>query len=511
MSIQTIIFVAAALIVSGAAGAVIGIALRKRFSGASIASAEAKAAKILEDAKKREREFLLQAKEKGVKIVEEAKREELNRRQELSEMQKRLEKRETLFDQKLLELQDKQTKLLDKSKEVELAKQELDKVKTEQINKLESIAGLSKDAAKDELFRLVEETEHEAIGNRIRKIEEETSEEYEERARTVLATAIQRMAASQCVETTTTAVSLPNDEMKGRVIGKEGRNIKAIEMLTGTEIIIDETPNLITISGFSPIRRQIAKRALDKLIADGRIHPARIEEAVEEAKKELMQDIKKAGEDALYQLGVTGIDPKLVQILGRLKYRTSYGQNILLHSTEVANIAALIAEELGANVSICKKGGLFHDIGKAVDHDVQGSHPEIGYNILKKFGLPEEICYQSIGHHEDKPRTLEAVIIKAADAISGSRPGARKDSLEQYVKRLEELEAIAASMPGVEKSYAIQAGRELRVFVSPKMVDDFAAYRLAKDIAQRIESELHYPGEIRVTLIRETRVIEYAR
>ncbi|MBI4281173.1 HDIG domain-containing protein, partial [Candidatus Uhrbacteria bacterium] len=286
-----------------------------------------------------------------------------------------------------------------------------------------------------------------------------------------------------------------------------------IEQLTGTEIIVDDTPSVIAISGFSPVRRQVAKRALDKLIADGRIHPGRIEEAVEESKKELALEMKKAGEDALYELGIgiAGIDPKLVQILGRLKFRTSYGQNVLTHSMEVARISAMLAEELGGNVSVCKKGGLFHDIGKAVDHDMQGAHPEIGYNIMKKFGFPEEVAYQSIAHHEDKPKTLEGVIVKAADAISGARPGARKDTLEQYVQRLEELEGVAMGFPGVEKVYAIQAGREIRVFVEPKAVDDFAASKLARDIATKIESELQYPGEIKVTLIRETRVVEYAR
>ncbi|TAL20174.1 ribonuclease Y [Patescibacteria group bacterium] len=504
-------FVIIALIAGGVVGVFVGIVIRRKFDARRVTSAEAKAQKIMEEAKAREREFLLKAKEKGVAIIEEAKREEASRRGELTEAQKRIEKRETLFDQKLLELQDKQSKLLERAKEVELTKQEIEKVKEERIRRLEEVAGLDRGRAKEELLQAIEETEKEAIVNRIRKLEQESFEQFDSHAQRILATAVQRLASSHSVETTTTTIALPNDEMKGRIIGKEGRNIKSIEQLTGTEIIIDDTPNAITVSGFSPIRRQIAKRALDKLIADGRIHPARVEEAVEEAKKELSLDIKKAGEEALYQLGVTGIDPKLTQILGRLKYRTSYGQNVLLHSMEVANLSALIAEELGANVAICKKGGLFHDIGKAVDHDVQGSHPEIGYNIMKKFGFPEEVCYQSIGHHEDKPRTLEAIIVKAADAISGSRPGARKDSLEQYVKRLEELEAVATSMPGVEKAYAIQAGRELRVFVSPKAVDDLSAYKLAKDIAQRIESEMHYPGEIRVTLIRETRVIEYAR
>ncbi len=270
---------------------------------------------------------------------------------------------------------------------------------------------------------------------------------------------------------------------------------------------------MITISGFSPIRRQVAKRALSKLLQDGRIHPGRIEEAVEEAKHDLALDIKKAGEDALYELGISmaGIDPKLIQILGRMKYRTSYGQNALLHSMEVAKISTLMAEELGADVNVCRKGGLFHDIGKAVDHDMQGGHPELGYQIMKKFWFPEEICYQSIGHHEDKPKTVEAVIVKAADAISGARPGARKDSLEFYVKRLEELEAAASSFPGVEKVYAIQAGREIRVFVNPTQMDDLTAEKTARDIAQKIEAELKHPGEIRVTLIREKRVVEYAR
>ncbi|MEK7523891.1 MAG: ribonuclease Y, partial [Patescibacteria group bacterium] len=305
----------------------------------------------------------------------------------------------------------------------------------------------------------------------------------------------------------------PNDEMKGRIIGKEGRNIKAIELQTGTEIIVDDTPNMITISGFSPIRRQVAKRALDELIKDGRIHPARIEESILNAKKTIAKDLRKAGEDALYQLGipVSSIDPKLASILGRMKYRTSYGQNALMHSIEVGTIAGMIAEELGADVFVCKKGGLFHDIGKAVDHEVQGSHPEIGYNILRKFNAGEEVAAIAKTHHDDSPELLEALIVKVADAISGARPGARKDTYEKYVQRLEELEQLASSFPGVEKSYAIQAGREVRVFVVPQEVDDLQAYKLAQEMARRIEQELKYPGEIRVCVIRETRVVEYAR
>jgi len=375
------------------------------------------------------------------------------------------------------------------------------------------VAALTKDEAKAILMKEVEELAQEEFMSRLRKLERASSEELEAKSRNLLSLVIQRCAATHAVETTTTTVHLPNDEMKGRIIGKEGRNIKAIEQLTGTEIIVDDTPGAITVSGFSSIRRQVAKIALEKLIQDGRIQPTKIEEAVDNAKKDLALDIKKAGEDALYELGVplTAFDPKLIQILGRLKYRTSYGQNQLRHSVEVATLAGMLAQELGADVTVCKRGGLLHDIGKAVDHDVQGAHPEIGYNIMKKFGLPEEICYQSLGHHEDKPQTLEAILVKAADAISGARPGARKESYELYIQRLEELEKTAMAFPGVEKVYAIQAGREVRVFVEPKIVDDFGALRLAKDIAQKIESELKYPGEIKVNVIRETRVIEYAR
>ncbi len=493
------------------AGGAAGYVLRQTLAAGKVGSAESKAERILSEAKNKAQQTAIDANDKALKLVEEAKREEAVRRTELGESQKRIEKRETLFDQKLMEFQDKVTKLQEKAAAVEADRAATAALKDEQMEKLQTIAGLTKEQAVDRLMQLVEESQKEEIVSRMRKLEQMTADELEVKAKNILATTIQRMASSHAVETTTSAVHLPSDDMKGRVIGKEGRNIKAIENLTGCELIVDDTPGVITISGFSPVRRQIARRALEKLLADGRIHPGRIEEEVEEAKKELNQDMRKAGEEALYTLGITGIDPKLVQILGRLKYRTSYGQNALMHSMEVAQLATLMGEELGADITVCKKGGLFHDIGKAVDHDIQGSHPEIGYNIMKKFGFSEDLCYQSIGHHEDKPRTLEAVIVKAADAISGARPGARKDTLAEYVRRLEELENVATSFPGVEKAYAIQAGRDLRVFVSPKAVDDFAAFRMAKDIASRIESELKYPGEIRVTVIRETRVIEVAR
>lgn len=492
-------------------GAAVGYFLRRLIVRKRIDTAEIKAEKILKEAKTKEQELLLGAREKAIKIIDEAKKEEEARRRELQQEKKRLESRETLFDKKLLELEERQQKLTEKINQVDTVKNEIQKIKNDEIKKLEEIAGFSRDQAQQKLFEMIEQESKDALVSRLHKIEGQGREELERRAKTLLTGVIERIAASQAAEITTSSVDLPSDEMKGRIIGKEGRNIKTIEKITGTEIIVDETPQAITISGFSPIRRQVAKRALEKLIADGRIHPARIEEAIEEAKKDLALDIRKAGEDALFELGITGLDPKLVSVLGRLKYRTSYGQNILLHSKEVANLAALLAEELGADIGIAKKGGLLHDIGKSIDHDVPGTHTEIGYKLMKKFGLPEEIAYLAIAHHEDAPKTLEGIIVKVADAISGARPGARRESLEEYIKRLEDLEKIATSFKGVEKAYAIQAGREVRAFIIPTELDDMAAYELAKNIAKKIEEELQYPGEIKVNVIRETRVTEYAR
>ena len=357
----------------------------------------------------------------------------------------------------------------------------------------------------------VEKEASDSLMSRLNKLNDEASEQIEEKSKNLMATAMERLASTFTAEMTTTVVDLPNDEMKGRIIGREGRNIKAIEQLTGVEIIVDDTPNAITISGFSGIRRQIAKRALDYLIKDGRIHPTKIEDAIERAKQELALDIKKAGEDALYELGITGFDTKLVQIIGRLKYRTSYGQNALKHSVEVAHLAGLLAEELGANTALAKKAGLLHDIGKAVDHEVKGTHPQIGGDIARKFNLSQEIIDPIETHHDDHPKGLISVIVKVADAISSSRPGARNDSLDQYIQRLEELEKIANSFEGVDRSYAIQAGREIRVFVQPEEVSDLSAHELAVQIANKIEQELKYPGEIKINVIRELRVIEYAR
>ncbi len=501
-------------------GGGIGAALAKSSSGnkekeaeEALVKAKQQAEKLLTDAHAKEQDVMLRAKDKAIKILEEARLQEKQTMEDMKRESASLAEREQEFAKRLLSIDE-----VKKEAELHLVKvnedmKRVEELKAEETKKLEEVSKLTQDEALERMMKVVEEQKGEALMSRLRKLDEMEADEIEKKAKNIIAVAIQRLASSTVSETTTSHVELPSDDMKGRIIGREGRNIKAIEFLTGCELIVDDTPGMLTISGFSPIRRQVTKRALEKLIADGRIHPGRIEETIEEAKKELAVDIKKAGENALYELGISmaGIDPKLIQILGRLKYRTSFGQNALLHSMEVANLSALMGEELGANITVCKKGGLFHDIGKAVDHDMQGGHPELGYQIMKKFGFPEEICYQSIGHHEDKPKTLEAVIVKAADAISGARPGARRDSFDLYVKRLEELEAAAMSFEGVDKVYAIQAGREIRVFVNPKMMDDFGASKLAHDIATKISNELKFPGEVRVTLIRETRVIEYAK
>lgn len=492
-------------------GILMGYFLRKQIAQARANSVEARAEKILVEAKNKEKQFLIQAKEKAIKIIDEAKKEENQRRQEMRGIQARLEKRETMFDQKLMEFEERKTKLQQKVEEIQAIKQKVDQAREEALQKLSTIAGYSKEEAKEALFKQVEQEVGDDLAIRILKIEKQNSDAYEAKARELIMDAIQRCATNHAAETTSSAISLPSEEMKGRVIGKDGRNIKTIEKLTGCELIIDETPEMLLISSFSPIRRRVCYLALEKLIKDGRIQPARIEEFIDEAKKELAIDIKKAGEEALYKLGFTGIDPKLVSIVGRLKYRTSYGQNILNHSMEVAYLSALMAEELGVDPVKAKKAGLFHDIGKAVDQETQGSHPEVGFTILKKFGFDEEMQDAALNHHLDKPEKLITQIVKAADAISGSRVGARRDTYEQFVARLEELEQTAGDFPGVEKVYAIQAGREVRVFVKPSDVDDYQAYNLAKDIARRIENELQYPGEIRVSVIRETRVIEYAK
>jgi ribonuclease Y len=493
------------------AGLGFGYWLRKQKALSEVNSSESKAEKILTDAKTKENQILIEAQEKSLQILADTKKDIDASKAELQSTRDKLEQRENLFSQKLLELQDKQQALYDKIAKIEEAKEKIKTIQQEQVAKLEKIANLSTEEAKDIILKRVERDNEESILSRIKKLDQDSSDALDERTREIMSSSMQRLASTFTAEITTTTVDLPSDEMKGRIIGREGRNIKAIENLTGVEIIIDDVPNIITVSGFSGIRRQIAKRAIEYLMKDGRIHPTKIEEAIEQAKKDLALDIRKAGEDALYELGITGFDPKLVQILGRMKYRTSYGQNILKHSVEVAHLCGLLAEELGYDSTLAKKSGLLHDIGKAVDHEVKGSHTEIGGQIGRKFNLSKEIIDAIENHHEDKPEFTNTLIVKAADAISSSRPGARNDNFEKYVHRLEELEKLAESFPQVNKSYAIQAGREVRVFVDPEKISDLESHELAKNIAKKIEAELKYPGEIKVNLLRELRVIEYAR
>lgn len=468
--------------------------------------------KMTQEAEEKARTVLLEAKNKAVEALEEAKRDEKKRQEQIFRFEKRLENREGILDKKLDDLEKEKRHLIDKAEEIKRIRKETEKARQEELKRLEKIAGLSKEEAKKILLQLAEEQNREILTERIKKLEREGLEDLDKKARNIMSLAMQRYAGSHAAETTTSTVAIPSDELKGRIIGREGRNIKTLERLTGIEVIVDDTPEAIVLSGFNPVRRETARIALEKLIADGRIHPTRIEEAVNFAKTEVNNKIKEAGEAAAYDVGVAGLDPKLIQLLGRLRFRTSYGQNVLLHSLEVAHLSGALAEELGANVSVAKKAGLLHDIGKAIDHEVQGTHVEIGINILKKFGIGKDIIDAMKSHHEDYPfESNEAMIVAAADALSASRPGARKDTLEDYLKRLEDLENVAQGFSEVEKSYAIQAGREIRVFVKPEKVDDLGALKLARSIADKIEQELKYPGEIKVNVLRETRAVEVAR
>jgi ribonuclease Y len=509
---NNLILLIGAVVGALAVGSVLGYYARQTIAKKQAGTIEAKLNKLITEAKTEAKETLLKAKDKANKILEEVKQQERERQTQLARLEERLEKREQNIERKADEIEKKYSDLKFKVQKIKKIKEELEKLRQEQLKKLEKVAQLSQKEARAELLQMAEKEHGQVLLERIKKLEEEGKEELNKRAQKMLALAIQRYASSVAAEITSTTVNLPSDELKGRVIGKEGRNIKTLEKLTGVEVLVDDTPGAIVVSAFDPIRRQIAKIALDKLLLDGRIQPARIEEAVEKAKEEISQKIQEAGEAAVYDTGVAGLDSRLIKLLGRLRFRTSYGQNVLLHSVEVAHLAGAIASELGADVALAKKAGLLHDIGKAVDHEIQGSHVEIGRNILKKFNLDEKVIEAMQAHHEEYPyASLESIIVQVADAISGARPGARKDTLEAYLKRLEELENIANSFAGVEKSYAIQAGREIRVFVQPEEVDDLTARKLAKEVANRIQEELKYPGEIKVNVIRETRVVEYAR
>ncbi|HAU07958.1 MAG: ribonuclease Y [Candidatus Yanofskybacteria bacterium RIFOXYD1_FULL_44_17] len=493
-------------------GTIVGYVLRQILASARISSAESRAHTVLNEAKSKSQDILLEAKNKAIKLLEDAKKEEKDRNAQLTRIENLLTKKEDELDQKSKELLAERDFLKSRAAELTLIKADLEQGKERQMKELERITDLTRDAAKIELIAKIEQEYKDELYTKIRKLELEGKEEVDKRARELMIMTIQRYASSQIADATTTVVNLPSDEVKGKIIGKEGRNIKTIERLTGVDIIIDDTPEALVVSGFDPVRRQVARLAIEKLIADGRIHPAKIEEMVDKAKAEINDKIKEAGEAALFEVGVGPIDPKLTYLLGRLAFRTSFGQNVLLHSIEMSHIAAMLASELGADVSVARKAALFHDIGKAVDHEVQGTHVEIGRKILAKFGIDKKVIEGMEAHHEEYPySSIESRIVQAADAISGARPGARKDTVEIYLKRLEELEKIATSFEGVEKSYAVQAGRELRIFVMPTKIDDLGAIKLAKDVAKKVEEDMKYPGEIRVNVIRETRAVEYAR
>ena len=496
---------------TGGLGLVLGYILRRQIAASRANTVEAIAEKKLIQAKSKEQEVILKAKEKAIKIIDEAKKDEAERRKEIKILQDRIQKREAMFDKQLLDFEDKKTGLQEKVDKVKTIKEAIEKKQEEAIKKLQEISNFTPEQAKEQLFEQIKESSQEDLMNRVLKLERQGYETLEAKAQDIMVCAMQRTAANHAHETTSTAVPLPSDEMKGRIIGKEGRNIKTLEKLTGCELIIDETPELLLISSFSPIRRRVCSIALKKLIKDGRIQPAKIEEYVLEAKKELAVDLKKAGEEALHKMGIIATEPKLASIVGRLKYRTSYGQNVLNHCLEVGYLAGIMAQEIGMDPAKARRAGFFHDIGKAVDHETEGTHTEIGYTILKKFNLDEDTAQVALTHHDTNPPLLITKLVMAADAISASRVGARRDSYEQYVARLTELENTAKDFPGVDKVYAIQAGREVRIFINPHEVDDYQAYNLAKDVARRIENELSYPGEIKVNVIRETRTIEYAR
>ncbi|MDP4007400.1 MAG: ribonuclease Y [bacterium] len=452
------------------------------------------------------------AEKEAEQLLSKAKIQEDERRKAFLQTEQLLLKREAVLDSKLLVYDKKEQEFFAKVDKLKKEEEELKETKTEALQKLEQVAKLSREEAKEQLLKGVQEGYEKDILGRIRKLEVEGQERFEGRAREILSYAIQKIAVPVVQEVSTTTVPLPSEDMKGKIIGKEGRNIRALERAAGVEVIVDETPEAVVISGFDPLRRHIAKVALERLMKDGRIHPARVEEEVAKVEQEIDQQIKEAGEAAIFDVGIVGSDPKLVQLLGRLKFRTSYGQNVLLHSIEVAHLAGALAAEVGSKVGLAKKAGLFHDIGKALDHQVEGSHVDIGMRVLEKFGVEKEVISAMKSHHEQYPyESIEAVLVQAADAISAARPGARKDSLENYLKRIAELENVANAFEGIEKSYAIQAGREIRVFVNSKQVSDVEAEKLAKDIANRIEEDLKYPGEIKVTLVRENRFIEYAR
>ncbi len=493
-----------------------GILIRKKTAESKIKSAESEVARIIANAKKEaenvRKEELLKAKEEILQNKNELDKEIRERRGEVQQQEKRLFQKEETLERRSENFERKEKELEKNAQELERKRKSLDEVYNKQIEELQRISGLSRDEAKAILLEQLSKKLNDEKAAIIKAVETETKETANKKAKEIIGYAIQKCAADHTSETTVSVVALPNDDMKGRIIGREGRNIKALETLTGIDLIIDDTPEAVILSGFDPLRREVARIALEKLIEDGRIHPAKIEEMVEKAKEEVEETIKEEGERAILETGVHGLHSDLVKLIGKLKYRTSYGQNVLTHSIEVSNLARIMAEELGLDPKLARRAGLLHDIGKALDHDMEGTHVEIGVDVLKKYKENELVINAVQAHHGDvEPKTLEAVLIQAADAVSASRPGARRETLETYIKRLEKLEEIADSFEGVEKSFAIQAGREVRLIVKPEKVSDSEMITMAREVAQKVESEMEYPGQIKVNVIRETRAVDYAK
>lgn len=493
-----------------------GIFYRKKIAERLISGAENEAKRIIDDAKKdaeaEKKSKIVEAKEEVHRMRAEYDKEYRDRRTELNNYEKRLITKEDSLDKRSSKMDKKDSELSKKLENLNAKENEIEILKEEQVKKLEQISGLSTEDAKAQILDNTEKEMQYELAIKIKDMEMQAKDEADTKAREIVAYAIQRIASDQVAETTVSTVTLPNEDMKGRIIGREGRNIRALESLTGVDLIVDDTPEAVVLSSFNPIRREIARIALEKLVADGRIHPTRIEEMVEKAKKEVDARIKEEGEKALIDTGIYGVHRELVKLLGMLHYRTSYGQNVLHHSIEIAHLCAIIASELGVDVKIAKRAGLFHDIGKAIDHEVEGTHVEIGMNLLRKYKESEEVIHAMSTHHGDyEPRTIEALIVTAADSISAARPGARRETLESYIQRLEKLEEIANSFDGVEKCYAIQAGREVRIMVQPDKVDDDLLPKLAHDVAKKIEKEMDYPGQIKVNIVRETKVQDFAK
>lgn len=503
----------AGIILALAIGFGIGFALRQRSDKNVAEAARLQAEKLLAEATARQKELLLEAKDEALQLRNAVEAEVRDRRAEVQRAERRLEQKEQNLDRRLEDVERRLQQLQSRDREVQQRLDEVEQLKEEQVRALERVSNLSLEEARELIVSRAESEAREECARRVRAIELEAKEHADERARKILSMAMQRLASEQVAECTISVVPIPNEEMKGRIIGREGRNIRALEAATGVDLIIDDTPDAVTLSGFDPIRREIARVALSKLVVDGRIHPGRIEEIVAKAKQEVESQIRQDGEMAAHEAKVHGLHPEVIKVMGRMKYRTSYGQNQLGHSIEVAHLATMLATELGADVEICRRAAFLHDIGKVLTHEFEGPHHIIGAEFVKRFGESPAVCDAISGHHDHDPefQTVEAVVVQAADAISGARPGARRESVEHYVKRLEALESVANAFEGVEKAFAIQAGREVRIIVKPEEVDDLGSVRLARDIVKKIEETLQYPGQVKVTVVRETRAVDYAR